>query len=63
MVFWDMFYWDFCVFVWWFFSEGEWKVIVCIICGGFVLVGIVVCELGICIIEIVCIVFYYDYDN
>lgn len=40
----------------------QWKGIIVVSCGGLVLGVLLVCELGICYVDIVCI-FSYDYDN
>lgn len=40
-------------------DDGVWCVIVVIICGGMVLVMIVVCELDVCVVDIIFVKFYY----
>ncbi|MBO6759031.1 MAG: xanthine phosphoribosyltransferase [Roseibium sp.] len=60
---WDMFHRDARALAWRLSGQGEWKAIVCITRGGLVPAAIVARELGIRLIETVCIASYHDYES
>ncbi|WP_321339579.1 xanthine phosphoribosyltransferase [Breoghania sp.] len=62
-VHWEQFHRDARALAWRLASQGEWKAIVCITRGGLVPAAIVARELGIRMIETVCIASYHDYEN
>ena len=60
---WDQFHRDARALAWRLSGQGEWQAIVCITRGGLVPAAIVARELGIRMIETVCIASYHDYEN
>lgn len=62
-VHWEQFHRDARALAWRLAGQGEWKAIVCITRGGLVPAAIVARELGIRMIETVCIASYHDYKD
>lgn len=60
---WDQFHRDARALAWRLTGEGPWEAIVCITRGGLVPAAVVARELGIRLIETVCIASYHDYRN
>ena len=60
---WDQFHRDARVLAWRLASQGEWKAIVCVTRGGLVPAAVVARELGIRLIETVCVASYHDYTT
>ena len=60
---WDQFHRDCRALAWRLSSQGKWQAIVCITRGGLVPAAIVARELGIRLIETVCVASYHDYEN
>ena len=60
---WDQFHRDARALAWRLSGQGEWEAIVCITRGGLVPAAIVTRELGIRLIETVCIASYHDYKE
>lgn len=60
---WDQFHRDARALAWRLAGQGEWEAIVCITRGGLVPAAIISRELGIRMIETVCIASYHDYKN
>jgi xanthine phosphoribosyltransferase len=60
---WDQFHRDARALAWRLSGSGEFKAIVCITRGGLVPAAIVARELGLRLIETVCIASYHDYQN
>ncbi|MBA5777630.1 xanthine phosphoribosyltransferase [Stappia sp. F7233] len=60
---WDQFHRDCRALAWRLSGQGKWEAIVCITRGGLVPAAIVARELGIRLIETVCIASYHSYDN
>ncbi|MHC5652987.1 xanthine phosphoribosyltransferase [Stappia sp.] len=60
---WDQFHRDCRALAWRLSSQGKWEAIVCITRGGLVPAAIVARELGIRMIETVCIASYHDYES
>ena len=60
---WDQFHRDSRALAWRLSGQGKWEAIVCITRGGLVPAAIVARELGIRMIETVCIASYHDYES
>ncbi len=60
---WDQFHRDCRALAWRLSGQGQWEAIVCITRGGLVPAAIVARELGIRLIETVCIASYHNYDD
>jgi len=60
---WDQFHRDARALAWRLTGQGPWDAIVCITRGGLVPAAVVARELGIRMIETVCIASYHDYKN
>jgi xanthine phosphoribosyltransferase len=60
---WDQFHRDCRALAWRLSGQGKWEAIVCITRGGLVPAAIVARELGIRMIETVCVASYHDYEN
>ncbi|SDU22228.1 xanthine phosphoribosyltransferase [Stappia sp. ES.058] len=60
---WDQFHRDSRALAWRLSGQGTWEAIVCITRGGLVPAAIVARELGIRMIETVCIASYHDYEE
>ncbi|MCC4243340.1 xanthine phosphoribosyltransferase [Stappia indica] len=60
---WDQFHRDCRALAWRLSGQGKWEAIVCITRGGLVPAAIVARELGIRLIETVCVASYHDYEN
>ena len=60
---WDQFHRDCRALAWRLSSQGKWEAVVCITRGGLVPAAIVARELGIRLIETVCVASYHDYEN
>ncbi|WP_428697578.1 xanthine phosphoribosyltransferase [Stappia sp.] len=60
---WDQFHRDCRALAWRLSSQGKWEAIVCITRGGLVPAAIVARELGIRMIETVCVASYHDYES
>ncbi len=60
---WDQFHRDCRALAWRLSGQGKWEAIVCITRGGLVPAAIVARELGIRLIETVCIASYHDYET
>ncbi|NRG18107.1 xanthine phosphoribosyltransferase [Rhizobiales bacterium] len=60
---WDQFHRDCRALAWRLSGQGKWEAIVCITRGGLVPAAIVARELGIRLIETVCIASYHEYDE
>jgi len=60
---WDQFHRDARALSWRLSGAGEWNAIVCVTRGGLVPAAIIARELGIRVIESVCVASYHDYQN
>lgn len=60
---WDQFHRDARALAWRLAGQGNWTAIVCVTRGGLVPAAIIARELGIRIIESVCVASYHDYQN
>ena len=60
---WDLFHRDARALSWRLADKGKWKAIVCVTRGGLVPAAIICRELGLRLIETVCIASYHDYKN
>jgi len=60
---WDQFHRDCRALAWRLSGQGKWEAVVCITRGGLVPAAIVARELGIRLIETVCVASYHDYEN
>ena len=60
---WDQFHRDARALAWRLSGQGEWQAIVCITRGGLVPAAIVTRELGIRLIETICVASYHDYQE
>ncbi|PLX37140.1 MAG: xanthine phosphoribosyltransferase [Hyphomicrobiales bacterium] len=60
---WDQFHRDARALAWRLSGQGDWQAIVCITRGGLVPAAIVTRELGIRLIETICVASYHDYQE
>lgn len=62
-VFWEQFHRDSRALAWRLKGVADWKAIVCITRGGLVPAAIIARELGVRMIDTVCVASYHDYEN